>query len=513
MKRLGKNQQLLVNMIAALVSFGVNGAISFFIIPFVKENVGDGAYGFINLANNFVQYAYIIAVALNSMASRFITMRIYENDYEGAKKYFNSVLFSNIILAVIFAVPSVFIIAFLEKIINIPLDLVADVKLLFTFIFSNFLLTIISSVFGSATYIRNKLYLTSMVTITTSLLRGILLLLVYSFLPSYVFYMGLVALMMTCVTCISNTSFTRRLVPELKISRKYFDIKAIKELLMSGIWNTVMKLGQTLLDSLDLLITNLFISAVAMDVLAIAKTVPVLISSVMSSITGVFAPNFNITYAQKKYDVLVKDIRQAIKIMGAIINIPIAILTVFGYAFFELWVPTEDTRALQILSLLTISKLIVSGSIDCMSSIFTVTNKLKANAFAVLVSGVVSVAATFLLVMYTDLGIFAVAGVSSVCSLLRNLCFTVPYSARCLNLKWYTFYKDVAKSVLSYLLMIAIGFAGTYFLSITSWMQLIIYAVIFGVICLLVSYFVIMNKNERMLVKSKLLGKFLKSKK
>ena len=149
MKSLGKNQQLAVNMIAALVSFGVNGAISFLIIPFVKENVGDGAYGFISLANNFVQYAYIIAVALNSMASRFITMKVYENDYEGAKKYFNSVLFSNIILAVFFAIPSVFIIAFLEKLINVPTELLADVKLLFTFIFGNFLLTIISSVFDT----------------------------------------------------------------------------------------------------------------------------------------------------------------------------------------------------------------------------------------------------------------------------------------------------------------------------------------------------------------------------
>lgn len=507
MKQLGKNQQLALNMFAAIASFGVNGAISFFIIPFVKENVGDGAYGFISLANNFVQYAQIITIALNSMASRFITMKIYENNYEDAKKYFNSVLFSNIALAVFFAVPSVFIVAFLEKLINIPPDIAGDVKLLFTFIFANFLVTIVSTVFGSATYICNKLYLSSIVTIVTNLIRGILLLLVYSFLPPYVFYMGLIAFLMTCITSIANVSLKRRLVPELRISKKYFDFKAIKELVMSGIWNTVLKLGQTLLDSLDLLITNLFISATAMDTLSIAKTVPVLISNIMSSITSVFAPNFNITYAKKQYDVLLKDIKQAIKIIGIIINIPIALLTVFGYPFFSLWVPYQDCKALQILSLLTISRLIISGSIDCMSSIFTITNKLKANALAVLVSGVVSIICTFALVYYTDLGIFAVAGVSSVCSLLRNLCFTIPYSAYCLNLKWCTFYKDVGKSVLSYLLMIVIGFAGTYFIEISNWVQLILWGALYGVVFLCIAYFIIMNKEERNLVKQKITDK------
>ncbi|MGN1467418.1 MAG: hypothetical protein ACI4W1_03830 [Ruminococcus sp.] len=508
MKQLGKNQQLALNMFASLVSFGVNGAISFFIIPFVKENVGDGAYGFISLANNFVQYAHIITIALNSMASRFITIKIYEHNYEDAKKYFNSVLFSNIALAVFFVIPSIFIITFLENLINIPAAIVGDVKLLFTFIFANFLLTIISTAFSSATYICNKLYLSSIVTIITNLVRGLFLILVYSFLPPYVFYMGLTAFIMTCITSLANVSFKRRLVPELKISKKYFDFSAIKELLMSGIWNTILKLGQTLLDSLDLLITNLFINALAMDILSIAKTVPVLVSNIMSSITGVFSPSFNITYAKKQYDVLLKDIKQAMKIMGVIVNIPIALLTVFGYDFFKLWVPYQDCQALQILSLLTISKLVVSGSIDCMSSIFTITNKLKANSLAVLVSGVVSVIGTFTLVYFTDLGIFAVAGVSSVCSLLRNLCFTVPYSAHCLNLKWYTFYKDVGKSVLSYIFMIALGFVGTYFIEITNWYQLFMWGVLFGIVFLFVAYFIILNKEERNIVKEKITGKF-----
>ena len=510
MKELGKNKQLAINMIAALLGFAINAAISFFVAPFVRSNVGEGAYGFISMANNFVQYAHILTIALNSMASRFITVKIYEKDEVGARRYFSSVLIADGVMAVALAIIGSIVVLNIEHIVNVPENLVTDVKLLFAFIFGNFILTIISSIFGSATYIRNKLYLTSIVTIITNILRGALVFLLFSILPAHVFYMGITAMTATVVTLITNIQFTKKLVPELKLSRKYFDFKAIKELLASGLWNSVLKLGQTLLDALDILIANLLINAGAMDVLSLAKTVPVMVSNVMSTVSGVFAPNFNITYAKKQYDVLLADIRQSIKIMGVLMNVPIAALTIFGPAFFKLWIPDENVTVLQILSLLTIAKLLVSGSIDCLSNIFTITNKLKANSIAVLVSGIVSFAGTFLLVKYTDLGVYAVAGVSSVCSILRNLCFTIPYSAKCLNLKWYTFYKDVGKSVLSYLAMISVGIVTLQFIKVENWFMLVICAGVFCILCLALAYFIVLNRKERTMIKSKLLGKFLK---
>ena len=504
MKELGKNKQLAINMIAALLGFAINAAISFFVAPFVRSNVGEGAYGFISMANNFVQYAHILTIALNSMASRFITVKIYEKDEVGARRYFSSVLIADGVMAVALAIIGSIVVLNIEHIVNVPENLVTDVKLLFAFIFGNFILTIISSIFGSATYIRNKLYLTSIVTIITNILRGALVFLLFSILPAHVFYMGITAMTATVVTLITNIQFTKKLVPELKLSRKYFDFKAIKELLSSGLWNSVLKLGQTLLDGLDILIANLFINPFAMDVLSLAKTIPMMIINVMSAMTGVFAPNFNITYAKKQYDVLLADIRQSIKIMGVLMNVPIAALTIFGPAFFKLWIPDADVTVLQILSLLTIAKLLVSGSIDCLSSILTITNKLRANSIAVLVSGIVSFCGTFILVKYANLGVYAVACMGSLCSILRNLCFMVPYSAKCLNLKWYTFYKDVGKSILSYFVMVLIGSVFIQFLRIETWLMLIFSIGIYCVICLIIAYLIILNKKERIMINAKI---------
>ena len=54
---MGRNKQLLINMTAQIVAFVVNFAINFFLTPFILDNVGREAYGFVSLGNNFVNYA------------------------------------------------------------------------------------------------------------------------------------------------------------------------------------------------------------------------------------------------------------------------------------------------------------------------------------------------------------------------------------------------------------------------------------------------------------------------
>ena len=69
------NRQLAVNLIAQIASFLVSFGISFFVTPYVTNKLGSDAYGFITLADNFVNYASLITIALNSMASRLLRLR------------------------------------------------------------------------------------------------------------------------------------------------------------------------------------------------------------------------------------------------------------------------------------------------------------------------------------------------------------------------------------------------------------------------------------------------------
>ena len=81
----------LINVFAALITLGVQMFISFWLSPFVVGKLGEEAYGFINLANNFVSYASLVSVAINSMACRYISIEYNSGRINEAKSYFCSV--------------------------------------------------------------------------------------------------------------------------------------------------------------------------------------------------------------------------------------------------------------------------------------------------------------------------------------------------------------------------------------------------------------------------------------
>lgn len=504
------NRQLTINMIANFINFGISLCISFFLSPYIVRTIGVEANGFITLANNFVSYTSLITIALNSMSGRYITIALTEGKQQEASKYFTSALYANITIASVLGVVSLFVIVFLKSIINIPDHLLIDVQLLFSLLFLNCLIGVISATFSVATFARNKLYLEYLGITVGSVARAVVILGGFLLFRPHVWYVGLGGLVSGIVVLCFDIVYTKRLIPEIRISRSSFRLGYVLTLIKSGIWNTINKLGQILTDGLDLLITNLFIDSTAMGVLSLAKTVPNLIFSLMGSIVGVFSPDFTILYAQKRYQDLLREVKQSMKIMGVVTNLPIIILVVCGGDFFRLWQPTQDPRKLQMLSLLTVACLVFSGSVNCLYNIFTVVNKLKLNSIVVLVHGALSTLCVFFALKWTSLGVYAVAGVSTLLGIMRLFLFTIPYGAVCLKQKWYVFYWDAIKPALFAILASAVCSAVLKVYPSGGWFLLCGKGIITVMISGLIGYYVVLSNDERNIIAAKVRGKLKK---
>lgn len=492
-----KNKQLVINMIANIFAFVVNIGINFFFTPYLIRTIGKEAYSFFPLANNFIGYVNIITVALNSMASRFITIKIHENDSEGANRYFNSVLTSNSVLALILTLPSIFFVLFINKILNIPYEILRDVQFLFGFVFLGMILTILTSVFGVATFAKNRLDLSSKRSIESNFIRVISLILMFSLFTPSVSYIGIANLLVISFVLITNIYFTKKLLPDIYINKRYFDFKAVKELLSSGVWNSVNQLSLVLLTGLDLLIANIFVGAAASGEYSIVKTIPNFIQQLVGMLVGVFVPQFTILYAQKKHEELLDNINKSIKFMGLIITIPIAFLIIFGDIFFSLWIPNENASKLFLLSNLTIIPMIVTGSINTIFNVYSVTNKLKIPALVLLITGFVNTLCVFIIIKETNLGILAIPLVSFTIGLLRNLIFTPIYAARCLSVKWNTFYKAIMRGCICALTMMFFCYLAKYNLKINSWIKLIITGGVCSLMSLFINLFIVFSSAER----------------
>lgn len=506
-------KRLAINMFAQLLAFAVNMGISFFLAPIIENQIAN-TYGFIDLANKFVLYAQIVVSALNTMASRFITIHIHRGEDQEANEYFSSVFFGNVLMAAVFLVPALIIVIFMGYMpfLDVPDHLLRDVQMLWALVFGNFFLSIITSVYGISTYATNRLDLTSIRTMIADILRIIFLFVTFVVWKPTLWFVGAASVISTAYIAFWNRRFTRQLLPQIHVSRIYFRWKKVWELMSLGAWNSLTRLGQVLLDGVDILLAGALITdgGASMTLLSLAKMVPTAISSLMGTIVGVFNPQITIAYAEGDKENLVSVIKSCNRILIFIMSIPIAFLTAYGYDFYKLWMPGKDPNMMQILSLLAVGVLFISMSIQVLYHVFIITKKVKMNSLVILGSGIVSSVMSLILLKTTDLGVICFPLSSMVTGLLRNLIFTPIYAAHCLEIRWNRFYSDIVLGWFSIGTITLLGLLSRMIYPIHSWISLILTGVVVGPLSLLVNFFIILRKEEREIVlnmvRSKLKG-------
>ncbi|MHC1681567.1 MAG: hypothetical protein AB6733_01180 [Clostridiaceae bacterium] len=499
--------RMLINLFASLFSFVVGLGINFFLAPFVVSRLGGEAYGFIGLINNLISYASVLTVALNSMAGRFITMKIHQDDSKSANIYFNSVLIGNVIMAGIIAIMSFILLLNLGLFINIPDSLNADVKIAFSLVALEFIISLASSVFGIATFVKDKLFLSSLSSIQANFLKVFVILLLFVIFPAKIFYINIASLVVTIFILTMNIYFTKRLIPEIKISKKNFQINAIVELVKSGMWNILTRLSQILETGLDLLLTNIFLGASLMGTLSISKTIPICFISFTSIIVNVFAPQLTISYAKNNFNGVIEGIRQSIKIMTLFTSLFFSFIIVYGRDFYKLWIPSQDSEFLYILTILSVFHMPITSGMNSLYNIFTITNKIKKSSLVLTGTSVLNVLIIIISVniMTPKYSIYFIAGTSSLLALIVTLFFTMPYAAICLKSKKVTFLPDLGICVIGNLLMAASFLIVKVLLGSDTWVELITSLSMSGIIGILINMIILNNRNERILIINKIL--------
>lgn len=505
MSDVNKNKQIVVNMVASLLSCLVSMGVSFVLAPKIINSLGIEANGFLEMANQFVNFAAIAATALNSMAGRFITVKIHQKDTEGANQYFNSVLYANLAIVGFLFIPLAIIIFNLDKLINISPELTSDVKLLFAAIFLNFMVTIISTTFSTATFATNRLDLTAMRTIESQVLKGGILILVFYFLPIKVCYMGIATLASTLYLLVAYMHYTKKLLPDIEINKKHFRKAKVLEILSAGIWNTVMRAGQTLTNSLDTLIANIAIGQTEMGYVGTSKSMVTAINTLYETISAVFTPSLTISFAKNNRKELQEDLTSAMKLTGFFANIPLAFMVAFGVSFYTLWLnKTEsvyDPTIIYVLTLLTMFGTIVGGIISPLFNVYTVVNKLKWNSIVTLVMGVLSCGTVLILIETTNTaatyGMYYIVGTSTILGIIKNMTFTPMYAAHCLGLKKITFYPTIFRYIFVSIGMIFVFVCFDYFITTDSWLILFLDVLLCGVTGAIINFIFLFGKKER----------------
>lgn len=495
-----QSSQTILNIVSGIFTMIIQLGINFFLSPYIVKTLGEEANGFTQLANNFVTYASLVTVAFNSMAGRFVSISFHRNEDEKVKQYYSTTFICNIFISAVFSLLSIIIVFNLDKIVRIQNAVLIDVKFLFGCVFINFIANLFLSIYGIALFVKNKIYIQNVINLIRTLLNAVVLLGVFTLLPPRIFYVSFVSLILTLVAIPLIRYFQKRYMPELKVYAHEFSINALMEMIKSGIWNTVNQCGNMLMTGLDLLLANWFIGPVQMGILSVAKTIPNAITQLAGIMNTSFAPAITMEWAKGDKTTVLRQLRSSMKVSSMIVSIPVVTFSFFSSWFYKLWMPTLNSTMLAILSFLTCMAFIPWAGPQTLYNVFTAANKLKVNSIAFVISGVLNIVIVYILLIFTDFGVYAIAGVSSILTIIRNLFIVTPYTAKILGLKWYTFYKDILISIICCLINFLVASAVSRIIYEGGWISLIVAVFLTVLFSFLIEIVVILNRDEKQMV-------------
>lgn len=492
------NKRVAMNILFSCIAYLINMFISLFITPYITEQLGADAYGFVKLANDFSSYGSLVTLALNSMASRFIIIENEKGNIEEARSYYTSITIANIIISIILLIPIIWIIRGINVLFNVPDDLLVEVRWTFIWTLSNFIICLSCTTVGNCFFLKNRLDISSILTSITSIIRAVFIVVAFAVVGPNISIMAFGSIVVTAIFVPCNILFHHKLTPELYFDRKSFDLKKVWVVISSGVWNSITKLSNILTTGLDLTITNIFLGALEMGYISVAKTIPNFITALIDAIGNSFTPNMMQLYVTGDTKNLKSAIKSSMRIMSIFSTIPNAILISFGTAFYHLWVPNQPSQMINTLSIITVINSCVLGPMQPIYQIFTLTNKIRQSSVAFIVQGFSSILITIWFVKACGSGVYAVAGVSVVLSFVTAFFFHLPMGAIYIGMPWYTFFPDILKNVMVLIVQCVIGIGIRKVIPVEqSWLMWFTGGMILGIIGFIITLLGILERDER----------------
>ena len=494
---MGNGKRLAINLISNLLAFTIQFGVNLFLTPYIINSLGSEAYSFIPLTNNIIGYITIINVAFYSMTGRFVSVALNQGNTKQANIYFNSSTAANCALTIFLLIPSTLLILYVNKILIIPDNLFKDVQITFFFSLLSMNISMALASFGAVYFVKNRVDLSARRNIEGNIIRVVLLVSLFIVFQPKIYFINATMFVVTLYSCGANLYYTKKMMPEIILNRKYVRKSAIKTLLSSGIWNSVNELSTVLLTTLDLLLANLLAGSLASGNYSVAKTVPNFVQSIISVLIAVFVPQLTIYFAQHKKKEMLHNISFSVKLIGAFTAIPVGFLLAAGQDFFHLWVPTQNANLLHGLSILTLIPLAITSCTSIINNVFTVTNNLKVPSLVLLFCGIINTLGVIILMKCTPLGIWAIPAVALVTGIGRSFFFAPMYAAHCLHTGRKTFYPSIIRGISCTIVMTIITFVYGAFLPTNNWIALILCGIVCAILSSLINLKIIFTNSER----------------
>lgn len=252
--------QIQKNFMTNMLSLCANLIVGIFYTPYLVKNIGIVAYGFIPLSLLLNQYINILANSLTRAITRFFSIEYKRNNFKKASVYLSSSIIFAIILAFVLIPLCSIPIYYIDKIFQIPTELVESAKVLFYLSVISFFVSVITNCINITIFADNRLDLINYVKILRSITKLLFNIVLFVAFDQNLLWVGTSYLLSEIsATFLSIFVYKKTKSIEISFSLMNFELNVIKPIFSMIAWVALISFADTFLYKIDaVLVTNYF---------------------------------------------------------------------------------------------------------------------------------------------------------------------------------------------------------------------------------------------------------------
>jgi len=248
--------------------------------------------------------------------------------------------------------------------------------------------------------------------------------------------------------------------------------------------------------SVDLLMVNVLLGALAAGKYAIALQLSVLMRQLFGTLGGLFSPTIMAMHGAGQRDALMAYVNRAIMMVGFLAALAAGLLCGFAGPLLTVWLG-PDFAYLAPLVWLMIAPLAINLAVFPMFALSLSVDKVRGPGLLTLALGFVHVGLAWLLVEKAGWGMYGVAASAVSLLSLKNICYIPWYTARSVEIPLWSMLGPVIRVGFATLVVWGIAAATSQWLPVTSWLGFFAAGGVAGLFSSAVIYILIMNRAAR----------------
>lgn len=496
------NNQIKLGAILSYLSIGINLIAGLIYTPWMINQIGKSDYGLYTLANSLITL-FLIDFGLSAAVSRYVSKYIAQGQQKKADDFLGVVYKLYLIVDIVIFIALAVIYFFIDAIyIKLTPDEIAKFKVVYSIVavysVINFPFVTLNGILTAhEKFIQLKLadIIHRLLTVSLTVIALLNNMGLYALVTANALSGIIIIIYKYIVICKTTPT---------KVNFRFNDRGLYKSIFAFSFWSTVSTLAGRLIFNITPTILGIVASSAAIAVFGVITTIEQYSYMITSAINGMFMPKISRIYAGNDENADIMPLMIKVGRFQFALNGLIAVgFAVVGKSFITLWMGADFSEA-YIGILLVIIPGMFYNSLQIANTAMIVKNKVKEQAFIMLITGVINILCSFILSAF-----FGVIGASisiffaySIRAILYHI---VHKKIMKLNIMYFI-KKCYLKMLPSVVLTLLFGILINYLLSNDSWLSLCV-RVLFITVIYIVSIFVFgFEKSERSSLLKKLIG-------